>query len=365
MRFIKRESIPLQWFGGTMVRQYAAVFVVIILVFNLAACSGAPEEKKRYEAEFLKLFDTVTQVIGYAESEEAFNKQVGRIYDDLREYHQLYDIYHNYDGIANVKTINDNAGIAPVKVDRKIIDLLLFSKELYETTRGKVNIAYGAVLRIWHDYREAGTEDPEKAELPDRIQLEEAARHTNIDQIVIDEVNATVYLADPEMRLDVGAIAKGYATEQVARAAEENGLENLLISVGGNVRAIGTREDGTPWRVGVRNPFDEDAEDVSKLRLTNTALVTSGVYERYYIVNGRTYHHIIDPDTLYPADYFESISVLYSDSGVADALSTAVFNMPFEQGLDLIEGLPDAEALWVFHDGTVKTSSRFADFLAE
>jgi len=339
--------------------------MIITLVCGLAACSGTKTEKKRYEAEFLKLFDTVTQVIGYAESEEAFNEQVGRIYDDLEEYHQLYDIYNNYDGIANVKTINDNAGIAPVKVDRKIIDLLLFSRELYGKTQGKVNIAYGAVLRIWHDYREAGIEDPEKAELPDMDQLREAALHTDINQVVIDEANATVYLADPEMRLDVGAIAKGYATEQVARAAEKNGFVNVLISVGGNVRAIGAREDGALWKVGVQNPFDENGDDISRIGLKDSALVTSGVYERFYTVNGRQYHHIIDPDTLYPADYFEALSVLCSDSGMADALSTALFNMPFEQGLELTESLPDTEALWVFPDGTIKTSSQFKDYLTE
>lgn len=348
-----------------MINKLTAVLIMILLVFSLAACSSSKDEKKRYEAEFLMLFDTVTQVIGYAGSEEEFNEHVSMIYDGLREYHQLYDIYNDYDGISNIKKINDKAGIEPVLVDRKIIDLILFSKELYEITDGKVNIAYGAVLRIWHDHREAGIEDPENAKLPNQQQLQEASMHTDINQVIVDEKNSTVYLADPEMRLDVGAIAKGYATEQVARAATEKGLENALISVGGNVRSIGTRSDGTLWRIGIQNPFDEGGDDIRKIHLRDSALVTSGIYERYYIVNGIQYHHIIDPDTLYPAAYFESISVLCPDSGMADALSTSIFNLPFEQGLALIESLPDTEALWVFHDGTVKTSSRFEDFIAK
>lgn len=349
-----------------MLKKLAAVLLIAIMAFNLAACSGTKEEEqKRFEAEFLLLFDTVTRVIGYAASEEEFNQQVNLIYDNLQEYHQLYDIYNSYDGINNVKTINDQAGIAPVQVDRKIIDLLLFSREAYEMTGGKVNAAYGSVLRIWHDHREAGIEDPEQATVPDLEQLQEAAQHTDFEQVVIDEENGTVYLPDPEMRLDVGAIAKGYATEQVARLAEENGFANVLISVGGNVRAIGTRADGTLWKVGIQNPFDQNGEDVSKIRLTDASLVTSGVYERYYTVGDKNYHHIIDPDTLFPSEYFESVSILCPDSGMADALSTSLFNMPFEQGLEMIESLPDTEALWVFHDGSVQSSSGFEDYIAE
>lgn len=347
-----------------MLKKLAAVLMTVILTFNLAACGDTKVEKKRFEAEFLTLFDTVTRVIGYADSKEEFNDQVNMIHDKLEEYHQLFDIYNDYDGINNIKTINDNAGLAPVKVDRRIIDLLLFAKEAYQTTDGELNVALGAVLKIWHEHREAGIADPEKATLPDMDQLKEAAKHTDINKVIIDEANSTVFLEDPEMSLDVGGVAKGYATEQVAKFAEANGVANCLISVGGNVRAIGSRVDSTPWKVGIQNPFDENGDDVSRVDLTEASLVTSGVYERYYVVDGKKYHHIIDPDTLYPADYFVSVSILCPDSGRADAL-TKVFNMPFEDGLALIESLPDVEALWVFPDGTVKYSSGFEKHIAK
>lgn len=347
-----------------MLKKLAAVFLIIALTFNLAACGEAKEEKKRYEAEFLLLFDTMTQIIGYAASEDEFNKQVDLIYENLEEYHQLYDIYNNYEGINNIKTINDQAGVGPVKVDKRIIDLLLLAKEVYETTDGQVNVALGAVLKIWHEHRDAGIEDPEKATLPDIAQLQAASGHTDIDQVIIDAENSTVYLADPEMSIDVGAVAKGYATEHVARIAEENGFTSGLISVGGNVRSIGVRGDGSKWRVGIQNPFDQNGEDITKVNLTDASLVTSGVYERYYIFNGKNYHHIIDPDTLFPAEFFVSVSILCPDSGMADGLSK-IFNMPFDEGLALIESLPDVEALWVFPDGQVKTSSHFNDYLAD
>lgn len=347
-----------------MLKKLAAVFMVVILTFNLAACGETKVEKKRFEAEFLTLFDTVTRVVGYADSKEEFNDQANMIRDKLEEYHQLFDIYNDYDRINNIKTINDNAGLAPVKVDRRIIDLLLFAKEAYQTTDGELNVALGAVLKIWHEHREEGIADPEKATLPDMDQLKEAARHTDINKVIIDEANSTAFLEDPEMSLDVGGVAKGYAAEQVAKFAEANGVANCLISVGGNVRAIGSRADGTPWKVGIQNPFGEKGDDVGRVDLTEASLVTSGVYERYYVVGGKKYHHIIDPDTLYPADYFVSVSILCPDSGRADAL-TKVFNMPFENGLTLVESLPDVEALWVFPDGTVKYSSGFEKYIAK
>jgi len=348
-----------------MYKKLTALILMAIFVFSLSACVNVKEEKKRYEAEFIMLFDTATRIIGYADSEEDFSEQVNQIYDNLKQLHQLYDIYHDYEGINNIKTINDQAGIAPVKVDRRIIELLLFSREAYEMTGGKVNVAFGPVLRIWHDHREAGIEDPDQAALPELDRLKEASAYTDIHRVVIDEANSTVYLPDPRLSLDVGAIAKGYAVEQVAVIAEKNGFTNGLISVGGNVRAIGTRGDGELWKVGIQNPYDPGGEDVTHVRLSDISLVTSGVYERYYTVDGKRYHHIIDPATLFPAEYFLSVSILCPDSGLADALSTAVFNLPYEQGLALVESLPDAEAFWVFPDKSVRSSSGFNDYIVQ
>ena len=351
------------WGNNILLKKVTAVLLIFLLLMNLTACKS--EEKKRYEAEFLNLFDTATRIIGYADSKEAFTKQAKMVHDELEVYHQLYDIYNDYPGINNIKTINDQAGIAPVKVDQKIIDLLAFSKKAYAMSNGKLNIAMGSVLKIWHDHREAGLEDPERATLPTEAELRAASLHTDISQMVIDDKAGTVFLKDPEMSLDVGGIAKGYATEQVSKYAEKNGVTSMLLSVGGNVRSIGKRGDGTEWKVGVQNPYEKDGKNLSQVGLTDRSLVTSGIYERYYIVNGKNYHHIIDPATLFPANYFVSVTVLCQDSGYADALTKAIFNVPFEEGKALIESLPETEALWAFPDGTIQYSSHFTDYISE
>lgn len=347
-----------------MKKRILTLGLVFIILMNLTACNKS-KELSRYSATFLNLFDTVTTIIGYTESEEQFTEFAQMIHDKLKEYHELYDIYNDYEGINNIKTINDNAGIAPVKVDQKIIDLLLFSKEAYELSSGKVNVAFGAVLSVWHEYREKGIDNPEEAELPPMELLEERNQHTDITKLIINEADSTVYLEDPLMRLDVGAIAKGYATEMVAQEIIKAGYTNALLSVGGNVRAIGYRaEEERNWVVGIQNP-DKESEDqyLKILSMTNLSLVSSGDYERYYTVDGVEYHHIIDPNTLMPAQYFTAVSIVTEHSGLADALSTTIFTMSYEEGYQLIEGLEGTEALWVMKDGELRFSTGFEQYI--
>lgn len=348
-------------------KRWAALFMTILITAAVTGCSLSPaSEAKRYQAEFLTLFDTATKIVGYADSEEEFKEQVQIVYDELEKYHQLYDIYNDYDGINNIKTINDKAGVEPVVVDERIIDLLLLGKDMYEKTEGKLNIAFGSVLSIWHEYRTDGLNDPENAKLPPMEKLIEANKHVDIDKVIIDEEKSTVYLEDADMSLDVGSIGKGYAVEQAAKAAKEAGVTSMLMSVGGNIRGIGVKGDGERWKVGIQNPFDEEAEEyLKKVYIEDVSLVTSGDYQRYYEVEGKRYHHIINTDTLLPAENFTAVSILCADSGIADALSTSVYNMTYEEGLSFIEGLEGVEAMWIFKDRTIKYSSGFEKSLAE
>ena len=323
----------------------------------LSGCSAPPAERatSQYQATFLTLFDTVTTVVGYGESEEEFHQRAQAIHDSLLDYHRLFHIYEEYEGMANLKTVNDNAGVAPVEVDERIIRLLLDCRALYEQTGGRVNVAMGSVLRLWHDARERSVNDPQQAALPDGEALKRAGEHVGFDTVIIDEQASTVYLSDPEQRLDVGAIAKGWAVEQVCREAPEG----LLISVGGNVRATGPRPtDGSPWVVGVQHPDGAADEYLHTIYVSGGSVVSSGDYQRYFTVDGRRYHHIIDPDTLYPAERWRVVTILCPDSGLADALSTALFTLPLEEGEALARRF-GAEALWMDAAGALHYTPGF------
>ena len=332
--------------------------ICIALVLCLLLCGCAPAQtaqNKRYSASFLTLFDTVTTIVGFAESEEAFSETIQGIHDELEIYHQLFDIYNEYPGINNLKTVNDNAGIAPVTVDPAIIALLTDCKAYYDLTGGMVNVAMGSVLQLWHEARNHGINDPLNASLPDTAALEAAAEHCDLNAVVIDEAASTVYIRDPNVRLDVGAIAKGWAVQRICESAPSG----LLISVGGNVCATGPKDEaGTAWVVGVQNP-DGAAEDyLHTVYCARGSVVTSGDYQRAYTVDGVSYHHIIDPDTLFPAAHWRSVTVLCPDSGLADALSTALFLLPLEEGLALLEKC-GAEAMWVNAEGEISYSPGF------
>ena len=342
------------------------VCLAFIALLCFAGIYDLNKPKERFVISYIDVFDTVTQIVGYADSKEELQEQADILHEKLVYYHKLYDIYHYYPNINNLYIVNREAGTSPVEVAPEIIDLIKFSKELYITTKGKTNIAMGSVLSIWHDYRDDGSKHPETAKLPPMDKLQEAAQHIDINNIIINEETSTISFADSEMSLDVGSIGKGYAVQKVAEYARELGYTNIAISVGGNIAAIDSASDDEAWRFGIQNPFlDEENPLIAKVDISNLCLVTSGDYQRYYVVDGKEYNHIIDPDTLMPADFFKSVTIIINDSGKADALSTALFTMPFEEGLALIDSIEGAEAMWVFEDGTIKYSNNFEQFLAE
>lgn len=342
-------------------KKLLSLILAVATILSLALLSSCERKttKKQFSASDITVFDTQTIILGWENTEEEFNTRSDEILGILKKYHKLYDIYHEYEGINNLKTVNDNAGVAQVRVEPEIIELLLFSKEMYILTEGMTNVAMGSVLSIWHTYREAGLADPENASLPPMEELRAAALHTDIDKVIIDKEKGTVYLSDPEMSLDVGAIAKGYAVEMTARYCEEKGYTGYALSVGGNVRCIGEKANGDKWEIGIQNPdLTSSKAYVSKVYLTDEALVTSGNYQRFYTVAKKQYHHIIDPKTLMPRDIFAAVSIITDDSGKADALSTALFNMTYEEGLAIAEK-EGFEAIWVYPDGTVKKTEGF------
>jgi len=325
----------------------------------LSSCSTG-KTKESFNTASYTLFDTHSVILGYEYSKEDFDKNSALILDELEIYHRLFDIYYEYEGINNLKTVNDNAGIAPVKVDKKIIDLLLFAKEIYELTDKNVNVCMGSVLSLWHDYRDRGLADPKNASLPSMEELRERAEHTDMEKLIIDTEESTVFLTDSEMSLDVGAIAKGYAVERIAEMMEEKKISGYALNVGGNVRTVGTKDGGEKWSVGVQNPdLTSDKAYIVNLALEDLSLVTSGTYQRYYTVEGKQYHHIIDPDTLFPGDNFASVSILCKNSGMADALSTALFNMSEKDGRALLKSLDGVEAAWIYPDGKYSCTNGF------
>ncbi len=357
-------------------KRLISFILAAVLCLSLTAC-GPKYEK--FSGFFTGSFDTIVQIISYQNTKEEFDRLKAYVEERFKHMHKLYDIYNSYSDMNNIKTINDNAGIAPVKVDKEIIDLLLFSKEWYEKSGGRMNIAMGSVLNVWHDKREEydGIKEmiypvtSRDISLPDIELLQEKARYTDINQVEIDRENMTVFIKDKNLRLDVGAVAKGYATEIISDELIAKGYDNFLISAGGNVKSWGApKDERNRWGVAIENPRVDEywqmiggSIDTAYFN-TEMSLVCSGGYQRYMVIDGQRYHHLINPVTLFPEEVYLGVSILCEDSGMADALSTTLFMMLPAEAVDFVESIDGADCILVEADGTMHISSGAKAYLA-
>lgn len=308
---------------------------------------------EKHSEKIFEYFDTITTFMAYTEDEEEFKHYTDVLTEELKKYHQLFNSYDRFEGVNNFLTINENAGKEPVEVDPSVIDLIKYSKEMYELTDGKINIAMGSLLGLWHDAREVSVNNPEEAKIPEESVLKQASEHKDIDAIEIDEEKNTVYISDPDVQIDIGAIGKGYATKIIANRLREEGLKHGILSVGGDDVLFGDNpaSENSYYKIAIQNPDLEDKEEPysSVVSLKNTSVVTSGDYQRYFIVDGKRYHHIIDPETMYPSTKWRSVSVIMDDIAEADTISTYLFIIGYEEGLEFAKKV-GAEVLWIDED---------------
>lgn len=320
----------------------ACILAALLLLSAASACAPVTRRFTAYDYSF----DTDVTLIACCGGQSAFDTLRETVFGTMKRLHRCFDIYHEYDGVSNLCTLNGANG-EPVRLEPEAMELLAYGKEVYDLTEGRVNVAMGAVLRLWHDARETGV-------LPDPAALEEAMRHCSIDALELDPAAGTARLTDPLASVDVGAIAKGWAAQKAAEAAEAAGFTDFVLSAGGNVVARGQAED-RPWKVGVRDPSALSETDIiTMVEVNDMALVTSGGYERALTVDGRTYCHIIDPATAYPADKMLSATVICPDSALGDALSTALFLMTPEEAVRFAQDrFPDVRLILVDLNGNL------------
>lgn len=337
---------------------------ILALLLILVGCS---KDKEKYTSTFYDTFDTQILYVEYSNSEKNFNKNAEFVKSEFVRLHKLYDNYKSYEGINNVMTINLNAGKQAVTVDEDLFNMIKFSLDNYDKVLGKTNIAMGKVLDIWHNIRKENEgKDDKEIVLPKSEDLINANKYTDIKKIILDEENKTVYITDPNMSIDFGAVAKGYAVEIVAKELEEKGIENASINAGGNVRTIGNPGDGRKtWGVALQNPDVESSDYLDVLYIEGSkSIVTSGDYQRYFTKEGKKYHHIIDPSTLWPSETYAAVVVVTKDSGLADLLSTALYLSTKDEAEQIISNYDDEIGIiWADHDGNKTFTDNMKDLM--
>jgi thiamine biosynthesis lipoprotein len=252
---------------------------------------------------------------------------------------------------SELERVNSAAGNEAVVVHDDLLELLEQALYYAELSGGAFDPVVGPLVKLWG----IGSDSPH---VPAQEEIAGLLPLVNRRDIEIDREKRTVFLKRPGMRLDLGAIAKGYAADEAVRIIREAGIPQALIDLGGNIFAYGEKEDGSPWRVGIQNPAGNRGDYIGIAEVRNKTIVTSGVYERYIEADGMRYHHILSPESGYPADTgILSVTIIADSSLEADGLSTAVFVMGYEKGRALVESLDNAEAVFVLDDFTVRGTS--------
>ncbi len=321
-------------------RKAIAFLLALLLLFAAAGCETQPKALQRTDY----LLDTVVTLTLYDAAEADLDAA-------FKEIRRLGDLLDAYDPFSDLGWLQAAAGLKPVAVAPETMELLIFAKDMYERTGGYLDVTVGPLIDLW-DIRNGG-------HYPATEELSAALGLRGMDDLVLDETAGTAYLARPGMRLDLGALAKGYIADKVKELLLSRGVKSAVLDLGRNILLIGEKPGGDPFSIGVQSP-SSSGELLRVLSLRDKSLVTSGTYERYFEHEGRRYHHVLDPFTGFPADRDLAAVTILSDSSLwGDALSTACLLLGVEEGMKLVDSIPQAEALFVRADGAVVTSAGF------
>lgn len=330
-------------------RVCALIVSLCLLPSAAAGCKSA--DLHAYSATYFdETFDTVLSVtVGAKNAEEAdtYCRAIKSLVSDL---HKQFHAYETYDGIHNLATVNAAESGTPVTVSEDLMALLKLGQEVYRVTEGAVHIGMGALTSLWKNAIST-------ASLPSDEDIARAiSASPALDAMVLDDRAGTVTLMVPGMKLDAGAIAKGYVLERVRAYAAEVGIQSLLCNLGGEILAIGSAPDGEDWEVAIADP---DGGTLERVRVKDAVVATGGDYERGFTVGGKRYHHVIDPATGYPADSYRAATVILplESAAPSDAYSTALMILSAEEGEAFAEKISGLAYLRVPHGAPPETNA--------
>ncbi|GAB4335900.1 MAG: FAD:protein FMN transferase [Candidatus Abyssubacteria bacterium] len=259
--------------------------------------------------------------------------------DEIRRIDRLLSTYKEDSEISEV---NREAFRRPVGVGQHFRAVLAASRIYFDLSEGAFDPTVYPLMKLWGFTKKSG-------HLPSGEELRMATRLVGLEKVSFDEQRNSVRFSEDGMSLDFGGIAKGYAVDRAVQTLKEYGIRNAIIDAGGNFYALGTRADGTPWQAGIRHPLRLD-EVIARLPVSEMGLATSGNYERFIEVEGKKYCHIIDPRTGEPVEGMLSATIVTDTAMAADALSTSVFVLGPEKGMELIERLPGVEGMLIYQE---------------
>ena len=252
---------------------------------------------------------------------------------------------------SDISKINSKAGVNPQAVSKDTYFVVKNAVEYSQILEGTFDPTIRPLVKLWNIGNDKET-------IPKKAKIEEALKLVNYNDVILDESNCTIMLKNKYQALDVGGIAKGFAADEVRDIFHKHKVKSALIDLGGNIFALGSKDDGTPWRVGIQNPFESRGDFIGILNVKDKSIVTSGNYERYFMKDGQRFHHIIDPKTGYPSQSKIISATIISDNSIdGDGLSTGVYILGIHKALKIIEAIKGIDAIFITEDKRVYTTS--------
>ncbi|KEI05894.1 thiamine biosynthesis protein ApbE [Clostridium botulinum] len=319
---------------------------IILMIFSAFVFSGCKVEPISKDGIFLGTICKIT----------VFDKASPEILD--KAYTRVSNIENEMTinkKSSEVININSASGSKYINVSDDTFNVIKKSLYYSNMSHGKFDISIGSIDKLWN----IGTD---KARIPSQNEINSKLPLVNYNNILTNDKDKSVMLKNKGMLIDLGAIAKGYAADEVKKLLKNNGIKNAIINLGGNIITMGNKSNGDNWVIGVQDPFDAHGNYMGKVKLLEKSIVTSGIYERFFEKNGKRYHHILDTKTGYPVDNsLVSVSIIADKSIDADGLSTTTFSLGLNEGLKLIESLKGTEAIFVTKNHEVYVSSGLKD----
>lgn len=329
------------------VKKFLIGSILVVGIISLFAIYRARSVLPLYPPASRFMLDTLVEITVAARDERRAHDAVAAAYEEIRRIEALLSRYHPE---SQIYTINKHAGERAVEVDRETARIVRRSLQYAELTHGAFDITIGPVIDLWG----IGTEHER---VPSVAKLQAVLEYVDYRKIEI-RGEQEIRLLSPGMKLDLGGVAKGYGIDRAIDVLQRHGITSALINAGGDIRCLGTKPDGTPWRIGIKHPRESGILGV--IQLEEMAVATSGDYERGFFQNHIRFHHLFEPHTGTPARGSQSVTILAKTAEFADVFATAAFIMGPQRGLEFIEERPDIEGMIIRSDGEVLTSSGFS-----
>lgn len=319
-------------------------FLITFLLCFVFAYSCSTNKLSMYKKS-KTLMDTFVTITVVSDSEDKAETAIDNAFSTIEQFGKLINFFSDE---SEVSLINKNAGIREVKVSPETLNVIEKAIYVSEKSGGAFDPTIGPIMKLWDFYKKVK---------PSEIEIKKKLPLVNYKNVIIDRDKSTVFLKKKGMLLDLGGIAKGYAADLAVATLKQNDIQSGLVVIAGDIRGFGLKPDGKPWNIGIKNPRQKNESDeiIAKIRLSDKAISTSGDYERYFLINGQRFHHLLDPKTGYPANLCRSVSIISDKGAFSDAFSTAVFIIGHEKGLNLVQET-GMDAIIIYNNGIIHTT---------